>query len=262
VHESKIIKLKISPAPAVEVLTEENESITQRINPIDVPTPIDPIEKEKLETFVNKTIDDSNVLEIPLVDDEKDEYTEEVEKKIDSTEGITNDYESKLTTHQIQHQPDDYEVETSTFTTKLTTPITTLATIIEEIEYDSNSNTVMMTSPPNQETETVFLTPTIFENINNEVINNNLERLSIETETTTITPASSTSYTNKVFEESLMTTTSTVSYKKSTHDAGAENFNFNFILVMRTENSKRIPMKFPSLIFGFSFCIFFLSIMI
>lgn len=198
VQESQIINLEISQAPAVELPTEENEPITQRIIPIDVPTPIDPIENFKLETIVNKTIvNDNNVFEVPLVD-EKDQYLEEVEKNfVTVTEPTIHteaaiEYETKLTTHQTQ--PDESEVEIPT--TKFTTIATT---IFDEVEHESNI--VSVTSPSSsEETETVFVAPN--EPTNNEVVNNNLERLSIET---TITPAST--VTNKVVEESMTTTT-------------------------------------------------------
>lgn len=219
-EESKIIKLEISQAPAIELLipTEENEPITSKIIPIvdDVPTPIDPIENIKLESIVNKTIvNDNNVFDVPL--GHEDQLLEEVEQRMSVTEPqpeSTMDFEKRLTTHHTAEPT----VETSNEDETLTIKPTTIVSITDE-EIVHSPNSIPMTSPPetnendgsdnDDESETVLM-PSPNESTNNEVVNfENLEQSSIET--TTIIIATSASNTVKLVD-AIEATAATVSH--------------------------------------------------
>lgn len=219
-EESKIIKLEISQAPAIELLipTEENEPITSKIIPIvdDVPTPIDPIENIKLESIVNKTIvNDNNVFDVPL--GHEDQLLEEVEQRMSVTEPqpeSTMDFEKRLTTHHTAEPTVETSNEDETLTIK---PTTIVSITDEEIEHSPNS--VPMTSPPetnendgsdnDNESETVLM-PSPNESTNNEVVNfENLEQSSIET--TTLIIATSASNTIKLVD-AIEATAATVSH--------------------------------------------------
>lgn len=150
------------PQAPLETPLVEIEAITQRNVPVEGPiTPIDVSENIKLETFVNKTIvNDNNVVDVPDYR-EKDKLLEEVRKMIseppaDFTTVLLNVIDT--TTHHITE----------------TTPESPMTTT-EEITVPT---TILITTTPAPETETIFVPINPY---NNENINMYDEKLSIVT---------------------------------------------------------------------------------
>lgn len=160
------------PQAPLETPLVEIEPITQRNVPVEGPiTPIDVSENIKLETFVNKTIvNDNNVVDVPDYR-EKDKLLDEVRKMIseppaDFTTVLFNIIET-TTIHHITETTSE-------------SPTTTA----EEITMPT---TILVTTTPAPETETIFVPVNPY---NNEHINMYDEKLSIVTTADSTTPVS------------------------------------------------------------------------